>query len=166
VGKTKRYDAQPLQGETGMKRCRSVDYVSSPALKRNENRCILCGRRVRACKEVILTTGRLPEHFHTGTMTRNSRILDEAMPEGFMEINPQDARHYDIGNGEVMAVSTRRGSIRIKARFAQRMKQNVVFIPFHFYESCANTLTVYYLDPVCKIPEFKVCSCRIEKITA
>ena len=54
---------------------------------------------------VILTTGRLLEHFHTGTMTRNSRILDEVMPEGFMEINPEDARHYDIENGEVVAVS-------------------------------------------------------------
>ncbi|HAR95114.1 MAG TPA: hypothetical protein DCR97_04005 [Deltaproteobacteria bacterium] len=115
---------------------------------------------------VILTTGRLLEHFHTGTMTRNSRILDEVMPDGFVEINPHDARHYDIEDGEVVAVSTRRGSIRIKARFAERMKPNVVFIPFHFYESCANTLTVDFLDPVCKIPEFKVCSCRIEKITA
>jgi predicted molibdopterin-dependent oxidoreductase YjgC len=97
-------------------------------------------------------------------MTRNSRILDEMVPEGFVEISPEDAKNLDVSDQEVVSVSTRRGSIRIKAKIAKRLKPNVVFIPFHFYESCANRLTTDSLDPVCKIPEYKVCSCIIEKI--
>jgi formate dehydrogenase alpha subunit len=111
-----------------------------------------------------MTTGRILEHFHTGTMTRNSRILNEMVPEGFVEISPNDAKILDIADQEVVSVSTRRGSIRIKAKIAERLKPNVAFIPFHFYESCANRLTTDCLDPVCKIPEYKVCSCKIEKI--
>jgi predicted molibdopterin-dependent oxidoreductase YjgC len=113
---------------------------------------------------LILTTGRLLEHFHTGTMSRNSRVLDELMPEGFVEIHPNDAENYNISDNELVAVSTRRGSIRIKARVTQKTKPNVVFIPFHFYEAAANVLTIDALDPVAKIPEYKVCACKIEKI--
>ena len=113
---------------------------------------------------LILTTGRILEHFHTGTMTRNSRILDEIVPEGFAEINPNNAKDFDIADGEIMSVSSRRGSIRIKARVTARVKPNVVFIPFHFYEAAANKLTIDALDPACKIPEYKVCACKIEKI--
>jgi len=113
---------------------------------------------------MILTTGRLLEHFHTGTMTRNSKVLDELVPEGFVEMNPNDAKNYNITDGEVVAVSTRRGSIRIKARVTEKSKPNVVFIPFHFFEAAANKLTIDALDPTCKIPEYKVCACKIEKI--
>jgi len=113
---------------------------------------------------LVLTTGRLLEHFHSGTMSRNSKVLDETVPEGFIEIHPNDASNYDIADGEIVSVSTRRGSIRIKAKVVEKSKPNVVFIPFHFYESCANRLTIDCLDPVCKIPEYKVCSCKIEKI--
>jgi formate dehydrogenase major subunit len=113
---------------------------------------------------VILTTGRILEHFHSGTMTRNSRVLDEIVHEGFVEIHPNDAKDFGITDGELVSVSTRRGSIRIKAKVIDRSKQNVVFIPFHFYEACANRLTTDCLDPVCKIPEYKVCACKIEKV--
>lgn len=113
---------------------------------------------------MILTTGRLLEHFHTGTMSRNSKILDEIVPEGFIEVHPNDAKNYNIEDGEVVSVSSRRGSIRIKARVTEKTKPNVVFIPFHFFEAAANKLTNDALDPVCKIPEYKVCSCKIEKI--
>lgn len=112
----------------------------------------------------ILTTGRVLEHFHTGTMTRNSRILNEIMPEGYVEIYPNDAGDLNIADGEIVSVSTRRGSIRIKAKIAQKLKPRVLFIPFHFFESAANVLTIDALDPGCKIPEYKVCSCKIEKI--
>ncbi len=115
---------------------------------------------------VILTTGRILDHFHTGTMTRNSKVLDENVREGFIELNSNDAGNYNISDGELISVSTRRGSIRIKVKITNRPKPNVVFIPFHFYEACANKLTVDNLDPVCKIPEYKVCSCKIEKISA
>jgi formate dehydrogenase major subunit len=113
---------------------------------------------------MILTTGRILNHFHTGTMTRNSRILDENVPEGYIEMNPNDATNFHIADGEVVSVSSRRGSIRIKARITDKMKPNVVFLPFHFFEACANALTNDALDPGCKIPEYKVCSCRVENI--
>jgi formate dehydrogenase major subunit len=114
----------------------------------------------------VLTTGRLLQHFHSGTMTRNSRLLDEMVPEGFVEINPRAAQELNVLDGEVVSVSSRRGSIRIKTRITERIKPEAVFIPFHFFESCANRLTIDALDPVCKIPEYKVCSCKIEKINA
>jgi len=113
---------------------------------------------------VILTTGRILEHFHTGTMSRNSRILEETVNENYVEINPNDASDFNIEDGELVSVSTRRGSIRIKAQVSRRPKPNVVFIPFHFVEAAANKLTIDALDPTCKIPEFKVCACKIEKI--
>jgi len=113
---------------------------------------------------LILTTGRLLEHFHTGTMTRNSKVLDEIIPEGFVELNPYDAENYNIADGEIVSISSRRGSIRIKAKVTEKTKPNVIFIPFHFFEAAANKLTIDALDPTCKIPEYKVCSCRLEKI--
>jgi predicted molibdopterin-dependent oxidoreductase YjgC len=115
---------------------------------------------------VILTTGRVLEHFHTGTMSRNSKILNDIVSEPFVEIHPNDASNYNISDGEMISVSSRRGSIRLKARISDMPKPNVVFIPFHFAEAAANKLTIDALDPTCKIPEFKVCACKIEKINA
>jgi formate dehydrogenase alpha subunit len=115
---------------------------------------------------VILTTGRVLEHFHTGTMSRNSKILHEIVSEPFVEIHPNDASNYNISDGELISVSSRRGSIRLKAKISDMPKPNVVFIPFHFAEAAANKLTIDALDPTCKIPEFKVCACKIEKINA
>jgi formate dehydrogenase major subunit len=115
---------------------------------------------------VILTTGRILEHFHTGTMSRNSIILTKIVNEAFVELNPIDASNYNIADGEVISVSTRRGSLRIRAKVSSMPKPNVVFIPFHFVEAAANKLTIDALDPTCKIPEFKVCACKIEKVNA
>ncbi len=115
---------------------------------------------------MILTTGRVLQHFHTGTMSRNSRILDEIVSEGFIEIGPNDASNYNISDGETVSISTRRGSVRLKAMISNKPKPNVVFMPFHFAEAAANKLTIDALDPACKIPEFKVCACKIEKVNA
>jgi len=115
---------------------------------------------------VILTTGRILEHFHTGTMSRNSKILVEIINEAYVEIHPNDASDFNISDGELVSVSSRRGSIRLKAKVSGKPKPGVVFIPFHFHEACANVLTIDALDPVCKIPEYKVSACRIEKINA
>jgi len=115
---------------------------------------------------VILTTGRILEHFHTGTMSRNSKILTDITNEAFVEIHPVDASNYNISDGEIVSVSSRRGSIRLKAKISSMPKPNVVFIPFHFAEAAVNKLTIDALDPTCKIPEFKVCACKIEKINA
>jgi predicted molibdopterin-dependent oxidoreductase YjgC len=113
---------------------------------------------------LIMTTGRLLDHFHTGTMSRNSKVLNENVPEGFIELNPNDAQNYNIQDGEVVSVSSRRGSIRVKTKVTEKTKPNVVFFPWHFFEAAANKLTIDALDPVCKIPEYKVCSCKIEKV--
>jgi predicted molibdopterin-dependent oxidoreductase YjgC len=112
----------------------------------------------------ILTTGRLLFHFHTGTMTRRAKAIDEHVPEGRVEINPQDALALRIADEEQVKVSSRRGEIQIKAQVTDRVGRGVIFIPFHFAESAANTLTIAELDPTAKIPELKVCAVRVEKV--
>ena len=112
----------------------------------------------------ILTTGRMGFHFHTGTMTRVSPSLHQEAETAFMEIHPEDAERLGIGEGEKVRVSSRRGTIEIKAFVTDRADRGVVFIPFHFVEAAANRLTNPALDPVAKIPEYKVCAVRIEKL--
>ena len=102
-----------------------------------------------------LTTGRLFVHYHTGTMTRISPSLHHEQEEGYVEINPTDARTMKIKDGERVQVSSRRGTIQIKAKVMNTVKRGVVFIPFHFAESAANMLTNPAFDPVANIPEFK-----------
>jgi len=111
----------------------------------------------------ILTTGRILEHFHTGTMTRKSQILEALQPQPFIEINPDDARKLEVSDGNMVRVVSRRGKIEIKTRLDNRVAKGVVFIPFHYFEASANRLTNNAIDPVAKIPEFKVCAVRVEK---
>lgn len=110
-----------------------------------------------------LTTGRAHVHYHTGTMTRNSPTLHAQMPEGFVEINPQDAAEKGIADGDEVSVASRRGEITAKAMITERVLPGMVFLPFHFAESSANVLTNPALDPICKIPEYKVCAVRVKK---
>lgn len=112
---------------------------------------------------VWLTTGRVHVHYHTGTMTRNSPSLDAEMPEGFLEMNPEDARGIGIKRGEAVRVISRRGEIMVRVDVTTRVRQGMVFMPFHFVESCANILTNPAHDPIAKIPEYKVCAVRLEK---
>jgi len=102
-------------------------------------------------------------HFHTGTMTRRSPTLVTQAPEGYIEINPSDAKKLGVNDGGNVRVKSRRGEILIKANVTDRVKIGVVFIPFHFVEAAANKLTIAALDPKAKIPEFKVCAVRLEK---
>lgn len=111
----------------------------------------------------ILTTGRLYYHFHTRTMTGRSKGLNEIVPEAFVEINPDDAARLGIEDGEYVKITSRRGSIDIRARVTDRVKSGVIFIPFHFAEAAANRLTNAALDPVSKIPELKVCAVNITR---
>ena len=113
-----------------------------------------------------LTTGRTFVHYHTGTMTRVSPTLHHELEEGYMEMNPADARHMKIKDGERVTVSSRRGSIQIKAKVKDTINRGVVFIPFHFAESAANVLTNPAFDPTAKIPEFKACAVKVEKLAA
>jgi len=111
----------------------------------------------------VLTTGRVLYHYHTGTMTRKVKGLNEKVPEGYIEISEAAASELDINDGEMIKVSSRRGTINIKAKLSSRVKGNVVFVPFHFAEAAANALTNSALDPVSKTPEFKVCAVAIRK---
>ncbi len=115
---------------------------------------------------MFLTTGRVFVHYHSGTMTRVSPTLHREMEAGYVEISPADARAMHIKDGERIKVSSRRGEIKIKAKVSRKVDRGVVFIPFHFAESAANILTNPAYDPVAKIPEYKVCAVKVEKLAA
>ncbi|SPD76263.1 Formate dehydrogenase subunit alpha [uncultured Desulfobacterium sp.] len=110
------------------------------------------------------TTGRVFAHYHTGTMTRNCPTLDSEIHEGFLEVNPGDAEGLGLRHGDAVNISSRRGLMTAKTMVTDRVTKGVVFMPFHFAESSANVLTNTVLDPVCKIPELKVCAVRLEKV--
>jgi formate dehydrogenase alpha subunit len=111
----------------------------------------------------LFTTGRVLYHFHTGTVTRRSKGLNEIYPEALVEISPQDAEKLKIRNGELVEVISRRGKIKAKAEVTKKSGRGVVFMSFHFHEAAANLLTNAALDPVSKIPEFKVCAVKVKK---
>ncbi len=113
-----------------------------------------------------LSTGRSFAHYHSGSMTRVSPTLHQEVPEGYVEISPVDAKSMAIKDGERVKVSSRRGEIQIKARISRKVNRGVVFIPFHFAETAANVLTNSAYDPVAKIPEYKVCAVKVEKLAA
>jgi predicted molibdopterin-dependent oxidoreductase YjgC len=113
----------------------------------------------------LLSTGRLLQHFHTGSMTRRSKVLDEIVPHGEVEIHPDDAARLGVENDEVVRVATRRGVIETPARVSERVTAGSLFMAFHFAEAAANRLTNDALDPIAKIPEFKVCAASVEKLT-
>lgn len=111
-----------------------------------------------------LTTGRVLYHWHGGTLTRHSN-LDFAAPEAFVEINPADAPRVPCENDSPVRVSSRRGSVVLRARVTEKAAPGVVFVPFHYAEAAANTLTIDAVDPQAKIPEYKICAVRIEPAT-
>ncbi|MEW6220954.1 MAG: formate dehydrogenase subunit alpha [Thermodesulfobacteriota bacterium] len=113
---------------------------------------------------LVLTTGRVLQQYHTGTMTRRSPLLENQAPEPFVEIHPQDAAALGIDQDSLVRATTRRGSIVLPARVTERVSAGVVFIPFHYREAAANLLTNDALDPVAKIPEAKVCAVRLEAV--
>jgi len=113
---------------------------------------------------LTLTTGRSMFHYHTGSMTRRSEKLDREMPEGYVEISPEDAVKLGLGKSARVRLTTRRGSIETRAWITHRVAPGTVFVPFHFAEAAANVLTNPAVDPVAKIPEYKVAAVRVEKI--
>jgi predicted molibdopterin-dependent oxidoreductase YjgC len=108
----------------------------------------------------ILTTGRVLEHWHGGTMTRNSQ-LNALYPEALAQINPVDAAMLGIEDGQPVRVTSRRGQVVLRAEVNEKTSAGVVFIPFHFVEAAANLLTIDALDPQAKIPEFKACAVQV-----
>jgi len=113
-----------------------------------------------------LTTGRLMFQYHTGTMTRRSEKLEQEAPEAYVEMHPEDADKIGLDGQRRVRVTSRRGEIELGVRLTKRIKPGVVFIPFHFAEAAANVLTNAALDPVSKIPEYKVCAVRVEPVKA
>jgi len=114
----------------------------------------------------VLNTGRLLEHWHTGTMTRRSYALDAIAPEAYGEMNPEDLRRLGVVDGGMVRVRSRRGEIEIKIVASSRVSPGSIFIPFHFREAAANVLTTDAIDPIGKIPEFKFCAVRVETLDA
>ncbi|MHB1480845.1 MAG: formate dehydrogenase subunit alpha [Bellilinea sp.] len=110
----------------------------------------------------VLSTGRVLEHWHGGSMTRNS-WMDDLFPEALLEINSDDATQLGIANGDPVRVTSRRGSIALRASVTPKANPGVVFIPFHFWEAAANILTTDALDPQAKIPEYKAGVVRITR---
>ncbi|MFQ5521784.1 MAG: molybdopterin oxidoreductase family protein, partial [Candidatus Methylomirabilia bacterium] len=111
----------------------------------------------------VLNTGRVLEHWHTGSMTRRARALHAIEPDAFCEMHAEDLAELGIAGGEYVSLSSRRGSITLRIRASSRPARGSVFVPFHFREAAANVLTNDQLDPTGKIPEFKFCAVRVEK---
>ncbi len=113
---------------------------------------------------LVMTTGRVLYHYHTRTMTGKVQGLNDMSPESFVEVNPDAARKLSIVEGDKVKVSTRRGTIVATAKVTSKLKENVIFVPFHFADGAANVLTNPVLDPIAKIPEYKSCAAKLEKV--
>jgi formate dehydrogenase major subunit len=115
---------------------------------------------------LVLNTGRLLEHWHTGSMTRRSYALDTIAPEAEVYVHPKDAADRGLAHGEMVRVLSRRGAIELRLKVSHREALGNCFIPFHFREAAANVLTIDEIDPYGKIPEFKFCAVQIEPLAA
>ncbi len=114
---------------------------------------------------LYLTTGRLMAQYQSGTQTRRIAALNAISPEAFAEMHPALAKRFGLADGDDATLTTRRGAITVKARLTPSIRLDTIFVPFHWGGvSCANTLTNPALDPVSKMPEFKVCAVRVEKV--
>lgn len=109
----------------------------------------------------IFTTGRQLEHWHTGTMTRHSRVLDAIEPGPCIMINPEDLKDFNMKTGDILVIESRRGRIAATTRADEHMQKGVVMMPFTFSEAAANLISNDALDPFAKIPEFKFCAVKL-----
>jgi len=112
---------------------------------------------------LLLTTGRVLEHYHGGSMTHRSRVLQSLEPGSYVELNPGDAEQLDIVDGDAVTLHSPRGSIETRARTATQVPQGMAFMSFHWGDAPANALTSRATDPLAGIPEFKVCAVRAER---
>ena len=114
---------------------------------------------------MILTTGRQLEHWHTGSMTRRSKVLDAVEPEANCSLHPKTLRKLAVAPGEFVKLTTRRGNIALMARSDRAVSEDMVFLPFAYVEAAANILTNSAIDPYGKIPEFKFSAVRVEAVS-
>ncbi len=115
---------------------------------------------------MVLSTGRVLEHWHTGSMTRRAAVLDAIEPEAVAFMSPKDLWRMQITLGERIRLETRRGVVEVKVRSDRDVPENMVFLPFCYAEAAANLLTNPALDPFGKIPEFKFCAARVTPVGA
>jgi len=114
----------------------------------------------------VLITGRQLEHWHTGSMTRRSAVLDGLEPEANCSLHPKTLRRLGVTPGEMIRLTTRRGSVEVMARADRAVAEDNAFLPFAYVEAAANILTNSALDPYGKIPEFKFSAVRVEPVGA
>ena len=113
---------------------------------------------------MFLTTGRVMAQYQSGTQTRRVAALNEADPEGFCEINADIAKTLGIAQGDMVRLTSRRGTAVMRARLTRTIRLDTVFAPFHWGgAACANLLTSEYTDPISRIPEFKVCAVHVAR---
>ena len=125
------------------------------------------GERPDADYPFTLITGRLPTHYHTGTMTRRSWALQREAPEAFLEMHPDDAARLGLRNDWKVSIRSRRGSVVARLHVTPEILPGVVFLPFHFAESAANVLTSHdRVDPVAGIPALKMTAVAVEEARA
>lgn len=115
---------------------------------------------------MVLSTGRVLEHWHTGSMTRRSEVLDQIEPEAVAFMSPKDMRRLSIAPSDFIRLETRRGAVEVKVRADRDVPENMVFMPFCYAEAAANLLTNPALDPFGLIPEFKFCAARVARVAA
>jgi predicted molibdopterin-dependent oxidoreductase YjgC len=111
-----------------------------------------------------LNTGRILQHWHGGTMSRRSEGLDWIVPEGDIQINDEDGAQMGVATGDLIRVASRRGEVTGKAQLTNKLPRGMVFMTFHFAEMPANALTGDAVDPVAKIPEYKVSAVKVERV--
>jgi formate dehydrogenase major subunit len=112
----------------------------------------------------FLSTGRQLEHWHTGSMTRRAVVLDAIEPSAVAQLSRGTIQKLGIEPGDMVRVTTRRGTVELAARQDDAVPDGVVFIPFAYVEAAANLLTNPKLDPFGKIPEFKFCAAKVEAV--
>jgi formate dehydrogenase major subunit/formate dehydrogenase alpha subunit len=113
---------------------------------------------------MLLNTGRVLYHWHGGEMTRRAQGLMEVYGQPLIEVHPDDASRLGLNGNQRVRVTSRRGSIEAKAWVTERVTPGMVYANFHFPEASANELTIAALDPVAKIPEYKVCAVKVESV--
>jgi formate dehydrogenase alpha subunit len=113
---------------------------------------------------LILSTGRILYHWHGGTLSRRSPGLEAIAPESLVEIHPADATSLGIADGDRVRVASRRGEVVARAQLTRRSPRGTIFMNFHFAEAATNLLTISAVDPTAKIPEYKVCAVRVERL--
>jgi nitrate reductase NapA len=116
-----------------------------------------------AAYPMVFTTGRVIEHWHTGTMTRNCQELRHANAEALAEVHPQDAARLGVQTGDLVQITSRRGAEKFRTKVTDTARVGLVFVHMHDDQRMCNRITNDAVDPVSRQPEFKICAVKMEK---